>query len=374
MTSRLSCRVAAGVGVLASIATLNGLTAAPETRADPLAFIMGGTLNPQPAPEYVTAINDAYLQPNPLYAGYTPFGLYTPEGVNIPFISGLTLDQSVMQGLMILNNAILGRPSGADTLVFGYSQSSVIATLEMRALDALPADQRPSPDDLSFMLIGDMDNPNGGLFTRFTFNIGSLGMPFYGPTPPDTVYPTDIYTGQYDFVADFPQYPLNLLADLNAVLGALYVHTNYANLTPEQIRDAVPLATSPGYDGVTHYFMIPTENLPLLDPLRGIPVVGTPLADLMQPVLKVLVDLGYNPNGYADVPTAAQLLPGFSPLADLLAAARPLLNSFGVYLPEYPQVPAPNFDPVIIGADLITGAYQGVKDFLADLGAASALG
>ncbi len=34
-------------------------------------------------------------------------------------------------------------------------------------------------------------------------------------------------------------------------------------------------------------------SLPLLDPLRLVPVVGDPLADLLQPDLQVLVNLGY---------------------------------------------------------------------------------
>ncbi|WP_343600484.1 PE-PPE domain-containing protein [Mycobacterium sp.] len=336
-----------------------------------LAFIMGGTLNPQPDPSYVTAINDAYIQPNPAFTGYTPFGLYTPEGVNIPGINGLTLSESVTQGEIILNNAILGRPAGADTLAFGYSQSAAIVTLEMNALDALPADERPSPSDLSFMMIGDLDNPDGGLFERFALNIPIVGIPFYGPTPPDTPYPTDIYSGQYDGVADFPQYPANLLADLNAVLGADYVHTSYPKLTAAEVKDAVPLATSPGYyedGGVTHYFMIPTQNLPLLEPLRAIPLVGNPLAALLQPDLTVLVNLGYNPNGYANVPTPAQLLPGFAPFQDLLKLAQPLLNGLGVYLPQYPSVPGPDFNLLVILAQLATGAVQGVQDFLVQIG------
>ncbi|HVX23203.1 MAG TPA: PE-PPE domain-containing protein [Acidimicrobiales bacterium] len=41
------------------------------------------------------------------------------------------------------------------------------------------------------------------------------------------------------------------------------------------------------------YYTIPTQELPLLNPLREIPVVGIPLADLLQPDLEVLVNLGY---------------------------------------------------------------------------------
>lgn len=32
---------------------------------------------------------------------------------------------------------------------------------------------------------------------------------------------------------------------------------------------------------MTNYYMITTPNLPLLDPLRAIPVIGNPVADLL---------------------------------------------------------------------------------------------
>ena len=56
--------------------------------------------------------------------------------------------------------------------------------------------------------------------------------------------------------------------------------------------------------------MIPTQNLPLLDPLRIIPGIGNPLADLIQPDLKAIINLGYgNPaygwsTGPADIQTS----------------------------------------------------------------------
>jgi len=161
------------------------------------------------------------------------------------------------------------------------------------------------------------------------------------------------------------------LADLNAIAGATYVHPSYAHLTATQIQNAVPLATSPGYyadGGVTHYYMIPKQNLPLLDPVRSLPYVGTPLADLLQPDLTVLANLGYNPNAYADVATPAQLLPGFAPLGELLTLAQPQLNALGVFLPPYPDIPSPNFSLTTIGSQLVLGAQQGVTDALVDIG------
>jgi hypothetical protein len=241
----------------------------------------------------------------------------------------------------------------------------------MRALDALPAFERPSPSDLSFMLIGNGDTPNGGLFSRFTLHIPLLDISTQGATPPDTPYPTTIYTSEYDGLANFPQYPLDVVADLNAVAGAALVHPQYAFLSPQQLQSAVPLATSPGYydnGGVTHYYMIPDQNLPLVEPLRAIPVVGTPLADLLQPDLRVLVNLGYNPNGYANVPTAAQLWPGFSPVDDLLRMVPPPYNEL-IAQPSYAPSPPPTFNPATIAGQLVLGAQQGVTDALVDIGA-----
>jgi hypothetical protein len=33
------------------------------------------------------------------------------------------------------------------------------------------------------------------------------------------------FADEYDGLVDFPQYPINLLADINAILGFLYVHS-----------------------------------------------------------------------------------------------------------------------------------------------------
>ena len=184
-------------------------------------------------------------------------------------------------------------------MVFGYSESSSIATQEMVNLDALPANEQPNPADLQFVLVEDLNNPNGGFIERFPF-LATESVP---ATPADSPYPTDIYTIQYDGVADFPQYPSNVLADLNEVAGLFTVHLDYPTLTPAAVATAVQLPTSPGYSGATEYFMIPTQNLPLLDLLRDVPGVGPAMADLIQPDLRVLVDMGYNWTGYADVDT-----------------------------------------------------------------------
>ncbi len=102
----------------------------------------------------------------------------------------MTLDQSVSQGVTILNNAIMQAYGNGITHinVFGYSQSAVIASLEMSKLVAVGV---PSTD-VNFVLIGDPMNPNGGMFTRFPgLSLPNLGATFSGGTPAND-YPTVI--------------------------------------------------------------------------------------------------------------------------------------------------------------------------------------
>src|SRR5258705_7062484 len=152
---------------------------------------------------------------------------------------------------------------------------------------------------LNFTLLGDPMNPNGGLLERFVgLTIPSGGLDFYGATPGNS-FPTKIYTQEYDGYADFPQYPINFLSDLNAFFGSAFVHGSYPILTATQLGTAITLPTAG--DTTTTYYMIPTPNLPLLDPVRAIPFIGNPIADLVQPDLTVLVDLGYGstPQGWS---------------------------------------------------------------------------
>ncbi len=304
-----------------------------------LTLFLGPTGNPTPNTTYVTNANNLYVRSiNALQALFTP-----EEGYPLTGVKSSTFDRSINEGVNILNSAIMQQlQTPSDTLtVFGYSQSSIISSLEMLKLADLGA-AAPGANQLNFVLVGNEMNPNGGLLARFPgLSISSLGLTFYGATPSNTIYPTNIYTLEYDGFADFPQYPLNLLSDLNAITGIVSVHTTYLQLTPMQVDSAIQLQPSQGYTGVTNYFMIPTQNLPLLNGLRGIPIVGQPLADLIQPDLKVFVNLGYgNPDfGYSTGP------------ADVA-------TPFGLA----PHVPA----SVVLG-DLAAGTQQGIQDFKADL-------
>jgi hypothetical protein len=283
---------------------------------DNVALIMGGTgpccVTAQtpwalPGPPYTTLANQLFIAPN--HPGYTAVGLATPE--QLAPLTGLDSEPfgvSLRQGTEVLNTAIMNQISaGNNVITFGASQSATIQTLELQQLGALPANERPSTDQLAFVMIGDGNNPDGGLLERFVgAYIASLDVSFSGATP-DNLYPTDIYTAQYDGWADYPRYPLNILADLNAFAGIAFVHGEYTNLTVAQVDSAIQLPTT-ATDTMTNYYLIPTDNLPLLQPLE---LLGAPrwLTDLIEPDLRVLIELGYDRSAPADVPTPAELFP-----------------------------------------------------------------
>jgi diacyltrehalose acyltransferase len=293
------------VGLLVSgCAGLLGLTSmldAPYAFGDDTALIMGYSGTPDPAQSYVNEVMSLFLPATqnfsgqPLFSGYDPLVQVTTE--NDDYYQGLTLavgqlDQGISQAL-----------TSGHVAVFGYSESSSVATQEMINLDALPAGQRPDPNNLSFVLTEDLNNPNGGIFTRFPFT----GLP---ATPADSPYHTDIYTLEYSGVSDFPNDPTNPLAVANAMAGYVFLHPFLipgwpTSFDPSALADAVREPTSQGYAGATEYFLIPTQDLPLLEPLRDVPGIGPAMADLIQPDLRVLVDLGYDRADPADVATAA---------------------------------------------------------------------
>lgn len=325
----------------AAIATTRAATAVND-----VALVMGGSGLPIPGARYVNAANLLFIQRSApvtiLEALFTPQGLYPVTGTK-----SLTFDISVAQGLTILDTAIRQQiAAGNSVTVFGYSQSATISSLEMLKLAS--SVNPPTPDQLSFVLAANPNNPNGGIAARFAgLSLPSLGATASGATP-HNLYPTSIYTIEYDGVADFPRYPINILADLNALAGIYYLHPTYMMLTPEHIDSAIQLTNTVG-PTMTNYYIIPTKNLPLLEPLRALPIMGNPLADLIQPNLKVLVNLGYGDPAYGysttapNVATPFELFPPVSPLtvaSHLVAGTQQGVNDFAYGISRI-QLPAP---------------------------------
>jgi hypothetical protein len=325
----LSLGLAAAVG--AGFLPLTSILQAAAAFADETAIVMGPSGFPVPPPTYVDAANALFLHlpPGSIDPLTTPEGLYPVTGVNT-----LPIDSSAALGEKALDHEIMEQiTQGNHVEVFGYSQSSLISSMEM---SQLAANGVPSTD-VNFILVGDPNNPNGGMLERFVgLTIPSFGATFNGATPSD-LYPTDIYTNEYDGFADFPRYPINLLSDLNALLGIAYDHATYLDPLPGSMQ--IDLGTF----GETTYFMNTDPTLPLIDPLQIIPVIGKPLYDLMEPDLRILVNLGYgsitegwDSQNPPDVPTEFGLWPT-------------------------------NINPSDLTTALVNGAQQGFTDFVKDL-------
>ena len=286
--------------VLASVQTMTALVALTAT-----ALIMGGTghplSTPQDSPEFVNGYtadaNNDYI----VLTGFCGAGSCTPTAVSTPEqfmpVSGvMPFDQSVGQGVTNLDQAINAQPAGESLVVFGYSQSARIASIQKGNLAAAG-----STLPVSFVLIGNPNRPNGGILERFEgLNIPILGVTFDGATPTDTNFETVDITRQYDGYSDFPNNPLNPFATANAIAGIHYVHGDYQSVG---LGDAL----YQGSYGDTDYYMIPSRHLPLLMPLdeAGVP---SPVVTMLDAPTRVLVEAGYDRTISPGSPTQASIL------------------------------------------------------------------
>jgi hypothetical protein len=364
--------------------TQEAASAAATSAANTVVLVMGPSGMPIPLTSYLNSVNDIYVQflhPGAaIEALAIPAELYGDTGIRT-----ITLDESVAQGVTILDKAIRQQiAAGNNVVVFGYSQSATVASMELAKLAALPADLRPGVDQLSFVLVGDPNNPNGGVSERFSgLTLGTLGLSFSGSTP-DDVYPTTIYTREYDGYADFPRYPINLISNINALVGIYYQHGSYADLTATGVYSAPPTAAELASaiqlptqgPTLTTYYMIPADHLPLLQPLRAIPIVGTPLANLIEPDLRVIVDLGYGDPAYgystgpANVPTPFGLFPQVVPTTILAALATGTQQGVSQFCSDLASLPSPSvphvssgttFDPVAALSSFATSSADAIK-------------
>ena len=362
--------------VMATVAPVSVSTMSPAVRlsADSTALILGGTTVPTPDNVYIETVRNHFIAPtHPDQINYVavttpeefwpitglirlvwlalgPQSVWGPGGPGWPDepwwkLSGLfdlTIDQSIQAGVADLEQAMAEH--GNDHLViYGYSQGAIIANREKRKL----AEQYPAgtqAPDIGFVLSGDLNVPNGGLLARFPgLYIPILDLKFNGPEPTNTQFHTTVITRQYDGLADFPLYPLNLVADLNALLGVVYVH-------PYDLDVSLPAdpTKSPAYQG-THgdasYYFFPTEDLPLFAPLRSLGVPES-LIDVVEPVFKVIVDLGYDRSIKPWQPTPVRLIPRLKPAtvaADLVNAVGEGINNAAVLFgaPAPLSIPTP---------------------------------
>ncbi|MGX9672094.1 PE-PPE domain-containing protein [Mycobacterium sp. HM-7] len=333
------------------------VTAAFTLAATALIVPGTGTPNANIVAGYKENADTYYIAPfNPLC---TQANSCTLTGINYPAqfwpiplpgwggLSGAKWNVSTGEGIAHLNTALMDAlPTASPTnpvIIFGYSQGGNIVSRYKSTLATLTDTQKAA---LSFVMIGNTNRPNGGLFERLAFlgTVPILDATFGLPAPTNTGIKTTDIAFEYDGVADFPLYPINLLADLNAIAGFWYTHGTYlapnANsdageipdleYTPAELDAALKDPANQTVYGDTTYITIPTKTLPLVRPFLEFggfthtSFIIKPLVDLVAPVLRVLIDTGYDRSLSPGVPAPFRLIPLINPITltqDLINAA-----------------------------------------------------
>jgi hypothetical protein len=344
-----------GTALLAVTTTFTAAVTLSATTA----LIVPGTGTPKPAevPNYLENANGHYLVPAgecstvpadcnvvgiPYYAQFWPIPLPGWGG-----LSGQKWNVSVQSGVTgvttAYNDALVADPNGKIT-VFGYSQGATVANILKGNLV-----NTSNKDNLNFFFIGDPQRPNGGFFERFAIlgTVPILDATFGVPSPTNTCGHTDgtpcatDFALQYDGVADFPEYPINGLATLNALAGFEYIHGTYlapddgeaVTVTPygytvQEVQDAVAAATAlngctpANYcqrHGDTIYVTLPARTLPIMQPAldlgaaTGTSVLVIPVVDLISPFTQTLIETGYDRTDYG-APTPLRIIPRINPI------------------------------------------------------------
>lgn len=291
------------------------------------AVIMGPTFVPDPSadPDYLRIVAKDYVDATTIckIGNCTLKPLVTPaEFWPITGLNDLTVNQSIAVGLQLLYaelEAQIAASANDLSVFFGNSQSATVLTLAKRALDGLDSAVKGR---LSFILLANPNRPNGGLLARVApTSVPDPGMNAGVATPTDVGIPTIDIAFQYDAVADYPAYPSNVLSLLNTLAGAR-IHsgstTTLNGYTEAELTAAINDPANRQIFGDTIYITIPAKSLPMVDVLRafgaetGLSDLTSPMADLIEPTLRSLVELGYDrtsygqPRSFAPLPATSQ--------------------------------------------------------------------
>ncbi|MGH3676463.1 MAG: PE-PPE domain-containing protein [Mycobacterium sp.] len=269
---------------------------------------MDGTTLPTPSPGFMDLVIKEFIVPT-VPGSYTGVPVTTPEQV-------VGINKSITDGAANLEAVMAQQSAGQQFVVFGYSQSTMITSLEKARLEEKKARGEPVPN-VVFVGIGGGDWPNGSITSRLDgLVVPIIDFTFTAPPPSDPAYeiPSIRIARQYDGFADTPQFVTNPVAVANSLLGALFVHGLYGqevSLDPDSPK--YQPGTIVQQDGLTTYYWIPTQDLPLFDPprLAGLP---EPVIDVFEPFFTELVEAGYDRSIPFSARTPAQLIPVIDPM------------------------------------------------------------
>ncbi|MGE2737834.1 PE-PPE domain-containing protein [Mycolicibacterium vaccae] len=156
---------------------------------------------------------------------------------------------------------------------------SVIKVLRRLVEDAKPGSGKtpPPPSELNVAIYG---APSRALY-------GTVPYPELVASP----YNVILVSAEYDGIADFPDNPFNLLAVVNAAMGAQQLHVDRAFY--DILREPTKYNITPGLDGATvTRILIPTELLPLLVPMSEAGV-NPEFVKFLDRVMRPMIDSAY---------------------------------------------------------------------------------
>ncbi|MBX7456402.1 PE-PPE domain-containing protein [Mycolicibacterium sp. 3033] len=275
-------------------------------------------------------------------APYNPGGQPGPDLVGVPFGGGPAAIDTALQAHSGEANAVLA--SG-----WGAANASVV-------LSRLDRHQDPALPSTVFVLDNNVSRPDGGFGTRYPW-FSLIGVnPF--PSPADTAAAAVVDIAyQYNYNSNAPADLLNLVAHVNSLVAYLYgyreqdqidlpvdnegrptVSCGGANTCAVLASGAAALPCSdarcdaPDGDrvtayvttrGNTTYVTYTTEELPLARLIRDVVPFGDAIADVSEPLLKVIVDSAYYDNN--PIPSdpsryrPARLVPTVGEIAETVA-------------------------------------------------------
>jgi hypothetical protein len=330
------------------------VTSAAFSLAASTALIMGGTGTPNPDQEsgYMENVANYYIYPNTscMAVNCETVSVFTPESAWPLYggLSALTWRDSVLEGVELIDEQVQPRLAalGPDDhlVIFGYSQSGAIVSIEKQRLADQLTDEEES--QVEWTVIGNVSRPNGGLNVRLPITVPVVEFPFGPPTPTNTNMSTTDIALKWDIIADAPLVVTNPLAMVNALIGGpgfRIIHGTYPNPentpptglvggytqaewqaimdNPEGYAAANPDVVNVQHYGDTRYITVAPRVMPLLVPLH---MIGLGLvADLVEPALRDIVEqTGYDRSIPYGQPTTFRLIPIFNPIKlaiDLIA-------------------------------------------------------
>ncbi|WP_319436093.1 PE-PPE domain-containing protein [Mycobacterium sp. RTGN5] len=271
-------------------------------RADPV-----GLYNDLNAATFTTfnPLNYYFSRPNVLAS--------SPTGP-LMVVSGTAVPAALQTYQALLASANGNTPAGFTPLV----ARGKVNISGQACTSGLTCSQGTNVTNLPIALVRNPETPNGGLYARFAPIFNLFGMNPVSPTAGSGSSVGIRLNGAfvnvalgYDMLSDFPE-TLNPFSLANSFLASAlptYLLGGGVGLAgtdlPTIEGNLIALLTL-GAPSTT-YSTIVANDLPLLEPLRlpsrilnavfkqaGIPItLGTPLADALQPALKILVNIGY---------------------------------------------------------------------------------